>query len=390
MNDFSDYRENIFEALKQTGLKPEGYQPKNKANFLKILAKYNPDVILLGIGASESKPDFLLNQVQDWLAEQKLDTPIWMIIEPKDESIAVNAMYQGVADYFFADRLSRIGPAAARLVGRNKQSFESVDLNRVVEAVFEEFLPIFQARGLELTFLPAVDLPLIFGRPEPLTQAILSILENVAAAVPDNTRTEMRPYLDPLKGEVCLEIKLSGPGLQTEQQIKETAVSETTIKGPRDIIETQRGKIEIDGGGAFGIRIWASFPAILDKQVKGNPNLLVVENSVLMRSILQEALEQEGFTVREAEHGVDALKKMVDFRPDLIISDIVMPLMDGFAFFEAVREKPEWQEIPFIFVTGQSDQKEHLNTQVLRGATYLIKPIIIEELLVAVRSRLPS
>jgi CheY-like chemotaxis protein len=242
---------------------------------------------------------------------------------------------------------------------------------------------------LALTFLPAVDLPLIFGEPEPLTQAILSILENVAAAVPDSTKTEMRPYLDPLKGEVCLEIKLSGPGLQTEQQIKETAVSETTIKGPRDIIETQKGKIEIDGAGV-GIRIWASFLAILEKQVKGNPNLLIVENSVLMRSILQEALEQEGFTVTGAEHGLDALKKMADVRPDLIISDIVMPLMDGFAFFEAVREKPEWQEIPFIFVTGQSDQKEHLNTQVLRGATYLIKPIIIEELLVAVRSRLPS
>jgi CheY-like chemotaxis protein len=222
-----------------------------------------------------------------------------------------------------------------------------------------------------------------------LTQAILFILENVAAAVPDSTKTEMRPYLDPLKGEVCLEIKLSGPGLQTEQQIKETAVSETTIKGPIDIIETQKGKIEIDGAGA-GIRIWAAFPAILEKQVKSNPNLLIVENSILMRSILQEALEQEGFTVTEAEHGLDALKKMVNVRPDLIISDIVMPLMDGFAFFEAVREKPEWQKIPFIFVTGQSDQKEHLNTQVLRGATYLIKPIIIEELLVAVRSRLPS
>jgi CheY-like chemotaxis protein len=62
--------------------------------------------------------------------------------------------------------------------------------------------------------------------------------------------------------------------------------------------------------------------------------------------------------------------------------------MDGFTFFNTVRENPVWQEIPFIFVTGQSDRKDQLNTQVLRGATYLIKPIVIEELLVAVHSRL--
>jgi two-component system chemotaxis response regulator CheY len=153
-------------------------------------------------------------------------------------------------------------------------------------------------------------------------------------------------------------------------------------------VENHAGRIEVDGGEEFGIRIRISFPAILEKQVKGNPKLLIVENSHLMRSILQEALEQEGFIVGTAEQGADALEKMSEFRPDLIISDIMMPVMDGFTFFEAVREKPEWQEIPFIFVTGQSDQKEHLDAQVLRGATYLIKPIIMEELLVAVRSRL--
>jgi CheY-like chemotaxis protein len=64
--------------------------------------------------------------------------------------------------------------------------------------------------------------------------------------------------------------------------------------------------------------------------------------------------------------------------------------MDGFAFFDAVRERPQWQDIPFIFVTGQSGQRAELNTRALRGASYLIKPIIIEELLVAVQSRLPS
>ncbi|MFZ0546709.1 MAG: response regulator, partial [Candidatus Promineifilaceae bacterium] len=176
--------------------------------------------------------------------------------------------------------------------------------------------------------------------------------------------------------------------LWTEQQIEETAISETSLMVPAGIMEAQNGRVDMDWGEEFGIRIIVSFPAILEKEIAGSPKLLVVENSLLMRSILQEALEQEGFIVRAAENGLDALDKMTDYLPDLIISDILMPGMDGFTFFEAVRKKADWQDIPFVFVTGQSERREQLNTEALRGASYLIKPIIIDELLVAVRSRL--
>ncbi len=390
LNDFSHYQEKIIGILGQAQLNPVWYQPIDKADLLDYLAVQKPAVILLAVGISESEPVFHFKQVQNWLVAQQLSIPIWMIVEAKDETTAVNAMYVGLADYFFADRLARLGPAAVKLVGLGKMLLEPVDLNEIMAGVCRECQPLFKAKSQELTFLPAVDLPLVFGKPDLLAQALLSTLENVIEAAPDSTRATIRPYLDAVKEEVCLEIRLSGEDLQTEQQIEETAISESTLTISREIVELQDGRIHVDGGEGFGIRIRVTFPAILEKVVEGTPNLLVVENSLLMRSILKEALEQEGFTVRTAEHGAAALDEMADFLPALIISDIMMPTMDGFAFFEAVREKPEWQDIPFIFVTGQSDQKEHLNTQVLRGATYLIKPIVVEELLVAVHSRLRS
>lgn len=388
LNDFSTYQEKIFGYLAQARLYPKGYQPKTQADFLQILAEHKPDVILMAVGISEGPPDFHFKQVQNWVAEQKAKIPLWMVINPEDEEKAVAAMYDGLGDYFFTDRLSRLVPLAVRLVGRHKQTFEPVALNPIMEATIDEYQPFFHEKGLDLTFLPGVDLPLILGEPEVLAQAILAVLGDIIAAVPSDTKSDIRSYLDPIKGEVCLEIKLSGKGLQTEKQIEETAVTETSLMMSGENLESQNGRIDIDWGEEFGIRIRISFPAMLEKEITGSPQLLIVENSLLMRSILQEALEQEGFTVRSAENGIDALEKMADFRPDLIISDIMMPKMDGFAFFEAVRERPDGRDIPFVFVTGQSDQKEHLDTQVLRGATYLIKPIIIEELLVAVRSRL--
>jgi two-component system chemotaxis response regulator CheY len=390
LNDFSHYQEKIIGILGQAQLNPVWYQPIDKADLLDYLAVKKPAVIFLAVGISESEPVFHFEQVQNWLAAQQLSIPIWMIVEAKDETTAVNAMYVGLADYFFADRLTRLGPAAVKLVGLGKMMLEPVDLNEIMAGVCRECLPLFEAKRQELTFLPAVDLPLVFGKPDLLAQALLSTLEKVIEAAPNGTKETIRPYLDAVKEEVCLEIKLSGENLQTEQQIEETTITESTFTTPREIVELQDGRIHVDSGEGFGIRIRITFPAILEKEVEGSPNLLVVENSPLMRAILKEALEQEGFTIRTAEHGAAALDEMADFLPALIISDIMMPTMDGFAFFEAVREKPEWQDIPFIFVTGQSDQKEHLNTQVLRGATYLIKPIIVEELLVAVHSRLHS
>lgn len=388
LNDFSGYGEKIFEHLGQAGLFAQGHQPKDKAGFLKDLSEYKPDVILLAAGISEGTADFHFEQVQNWLVEQKAKTPLWMVVKPEDEDRAVAAMYEGLADYFFTDRLARLVPLAVALVGYREPSSEPVALNPIVERVVEGKQAVFEAKGLGLSFLPGVDLPSFRGEPALVGRAILAVLENIIVAAPPGTKSDIRSYLDAVKGEVCLEVKLVGDGLQTEKQIEQTAVSESTLRPAGKIVEAQNGRIDVDGGEEFGIRIRVSFPAILKKQVTGSPRLLIVENSLLMRSILQEALEQEGFTVRAAENGVDALEKMADFRPELIISDIMMPKMDGFAFFEAVRKWPEGQDIPFIFVTGQSEQKEHLDAQALRGATYLIKPIIIEELLVAVHSRL--
>lgn len=388
LNDFSLLREEVIGALEKARLNPVDYQPKDKIEFLDLLSIQKPAVVFIRTGGAIGKQDFHFEQLNLWLAEQQVDIPIWMIVDPDNEATAVSAMYKGLSDYFFTDRLARIGPAAARLAGQYSPALEPIDLNQVMEGVCKEYEPLFVTHALTLNFLPAVDLPAIRGDSQLLARAFLSILNNVIEAVPPETNTEVRPYLDAVKAEICVEIKLSGDGLRTEEQIESTAVSEASLSSANKIIENQMGQVQVDSGEEFGVRIRVTFPAILDKQVTGSPNLLVVENSLLMRSILQEALEQEGFTVKTAEHGAAALIEMADFQPDLIISDIVMPVMDGFAFFEAVRENPDWQEIPFIFVTGQSDQKEHLNMQALRGATYLIKPIIVEELLVAVHSRL--
>lgn len=116
--------------------------------------------------------------------------------------------------------------------------------------------------------------------------------------------------------------------------------------------------------------------------------ILVVEDNNDLREALAEILRFGGYAAITAKNGVDALEKMRSITPNLILSDITMPQMDGFAFFEAVRSRPEWMAIPFVFLTARGEREDILRGKYMGAEDYLIKPLSQEELLTAVVARL--
>lgn len=117
--------------------------------------------------------------------------------------------------------------------------------------------------------------------------------------------------------------------------------------------------------------------------------LIVEDDDVLLRG-MRDLLELEGYRVSSGIDGLDGLRvlsKAADL-PDLIISDIRMPNMDGYEFLSAVRAKPELLAIPFIFLTAKG-QKEDIRYGRLRGVDdYITKPFDFRDLLVSVKSAL--
>lgn len=117
--------------------------------------------------------------------------------------------------------------------------------------------------------------------------------------------------------------------------------------------------------------------------------LVVDDNAALLRSV-DRLLRMEGFTVWMASDARDALIQLeaAEQLPDLIISDIAMPGMDGFEFYRAVRKRKEWVRIPFVFLTAR-DQSEDLQTGYALGADdYLIKPLNQDRLLMIANSKI--
>lgn len=116
--------------------------------------------------------------------------------------------------------------------------------------------------------------------------------------------------------------------------------------------------------------------------------ILIVEDNEVLRSALDEMLSNTGYVVYTAANGIEALKCLEDVTPHLIISDISMPDMDGYEFFDAVRANKNWLSIPFIFLTARGTKKDILNGKDMGVEDYLVKPVRRDELLTTVRSRL--
>lgn len=113
--------------------------------------------------------------------------------------------------------------------------------------------------------------------------------------------------------------------------------------------------------------------------------VLVVDDNRLVRELVRDTFLEAGFTVITAAHGREALDRVAEERPDLIITDVVMPEMDGWALCEALKSDPHTRDVPLVFLAGQREIPHRLRGLRMGAYDYLTKPFSTEELLLRVR-----
>ena len=108
--------------------------------------------------------------------------------------------------------------------------------------------------------------------------------------------------------------------------------------------------------------------------------LLVVEDDASLLELLRLNLKAAGFSVATARNGIDALKKARSVLPDLILLDLVLPELDGFAVCETLRRDPATSSKPVIVVTGLSSELSRLAGMECGASDYVSKPVSPKEL----------
>ncbi len=116
-----------------------------------------------------------------------------------------------------------------------------------------------------------------------------------------------------------------------------------------------------------------------------NQRILVAEDHKPLLEGIRDILETEGYIVSIVTDGVQALQIIEQSPPDLVIADIMMPVLNGYTLLKEIRAQPEWSGIPIIFLTSRAENEDIQKGQELGVEGYITKPFDPDELLKTVR-----
>lgn len=116
----------------------------------------------------------------------------------------------------------------------------------------------------------------------------------------------------------------------------------------------------------------------------GGLKILVADDEIDIRTLLQKGLEEEGHKIILAVDGEDALQKITDEKPDLVILDIRMPKLNGIQALQKIREKPDTRKLPVMMLTVDSSDQDIYKGYMYGADVYLTKPFKLQDVLTGI------
>ena len=111
--------------------------------------------------------------------------------------------------------------------------------------------------------------------------------------------------------------------------------------------------------------------------------ILIVEDEANIRELLRLYLEREGYAVIEAENGVEGIKQWKSEKPDMILLDVMMPVMDGWAVCKEIRAE---SDVPIIMLTAKGETADRVSGLEMGADDYIVKPLEMPEVIARVRA----
>ena len=114
--------------------------------------------------------------------------------------------------------------------------------------------------------------------------------------------------------------------------------------------------------------------------------ILVVEDTPSTRDLICNYLRKSGYQVVEANNGKDALTKALNQKPDIVVTDVIMPEMNGFELCRSLKKNPDTQNLPIVLCTSKNQNIDRMWGMKQGANIYLTKPFTEEQIIQAVKS----
>jgi twitching motility two-component system response regulator PilH len=119
-------------------------------------------------------------------------------------------------------------------------------------------------------------------------------------------------------------------------------------------------------------------------------NILVVDDSKTELFHLSDVLGKRGFRVRTAENGDEAMRRLAEEKPDLILMDVVMPGQNGFQLTRSITRDPRFADVPVIMCTSKNQETDKVWGMRQGARDYIVKPVNADELLAKIKAFDPA
>ena len=114
--------------------------------------------------------------------------------------------------------------------------------------------------------------------------------------------------------------------------------------------------------------------------------VLVVDDSKTELHYLSDVLTRGGYAVRTAENGDEALRRLEEDKPDLILMDIVMPGANGFQLTRQITRDPRWSDVPVVICTSKNQETDRVWGMRQGARDYIVKPVVADELYAKIKA----
>jgi two-component system phosphate regulon response regulator PhoB len=118
------------------------------------------------------------------------------------------------------------------------------------------------------------------------------------------------------------------------------------------------------------------------------PTVLVVEDEIPLLTLLRYNLEKQGFRVEEASDGQEALLRVAEAKPDLVLLDWMLPSLSGLEVCRQLRRRPATRDLPIIMVTARTEDQDAVRALDIGADDYITKPFVMDSLLARIRALL--
>ena len=115
-------------------------------------------------------------------------------------------------------------------------------------------------------------------------------------------------------------------------------------------------------------------------------NILLVDDSKTELHFLSDLLGKRGYNVRTAENGEEAMRRLGEEKPDLILMDVVMPGQNGFQLTRAIARNPQYAAVPIILCTSKNQETDRVWGMRQGARDYIVKPVDADELVAKIKA----